>query len=262
MLEVRDVRFRYRRSRTDAVRGVSFAVHRHAHTAILGPNGAGKSTLLRLVLGLLEPAEGSIRLWGRSVREWGRRALARRVGVVSQDRPPDFPITVRDFVELGRNPHLSPWRGAGEVDRTVVRRSLERTDIAALAERRLDELSGGELQRAKLARALAQEPAMLLLDEPTAHLDLGHELQIFALVSRLARDEGLTVVSVTHSLPLAGRFADTCLLLAGGEPIAWGSPAEVLREEPIERAFGWPVRVVDLGGLGRQVVPLEREAEG
>lgn len=257
---VADVRFRYPGAATPALRDVTLEVAAGTHAAIVGPNGAGKSTLLRVLLGILCPERGSVRFGGRELGGWGRRELARRVGVVSQEAPPDLPLTVREFVEMGRYPWLRPWEGPGARDRRTVREALERTELAALAERPISALSGGELQRTRLARALAQEPGTLLLDEPTAHLDLGHGVRIFELVRSLVLEEGMTAVTVTHDLGLAGRFADRVALLSAGRIEAEGPPRAVLRADTVERAFGWPVQVVDLGPLGIQVIPLDSGA--
>lgn len=250
------VEFGYRGASSPVLRAVSLQVPEGAHTVIVGPNGAGKSTLLRLLIGILRPGAGRIRFRGRDVAGWGRRELARHVGVVSQEPPPDLPLTVGEFVEMGRNPWLRPWEGLRELDHRAVENALDRTELRGFAGRPISALSGGELQRAKLARALAQEPEVLLLDEPTAHLDLGHEVRIFELVRSLVRREGLTALSVTHSLGLASRFADRLVFLARGRVEAEGPPGSVLRPDTVERTFGWPVEVVDLGALGLQVVPL------
>lgn len=247
---------RYPGASREALTDVTLGFPAGSHAAVLGPNGAGKSTLLRAILGLVSPSRGQVRLWERPASAWRRRELARRAAAVGQDRPPDFPLTVTAFVEMGRNPYLRPWEAPGPRDRTAVARALERTDMSSLAGRRISELSQGELQRAKLARALAQEPRLLLLDEPTAHLDLGHEVEIFHLVRALVQDEGLTAVSVTHSLHLASRYADVLVLLSGGRVAATGTAEAVLRAATVERAFGWPVRVVDLEPFGLHVVPL------
>lgn len=251
----RDLRFRYRGATEAALRGVGLEVPVGSHAAILGPNGAGKSTLLRLLLGILSPAGGEVRLLGRDPRTWGRRALARRVAVVSQGPPPDLPLRVVEFVAMGRNPWLRPWEAARPRDRRAVERALGRTRLRELAERPIGAVSGGELQRAKLARALAQEPEVLLLDEPTAHLDLGEEVRIFQLVDALV-GEGMTAVTVTHNLGMAVRYADRMAFLAAGRVLAEGPPEAVFRPDVVERAFGWPVEVVDLGPLGRHAVPL------
>lgn len=254
-LEFRDVSYRYPGTDRDAVDGVTLSFEEGVHHAVLGPNGAGKSTLVRLALALRRPTRGTVRLAGRPVEDWDRRRIARRVGVVSQEPPAPFPLTVRSFVEMGRNPYVRPWAGLGEEDRTVVERALERVDLSGLAGRGLTDLSGGELQRAKVARALAQEPRTLLLDEPTAHLDLGHRVRIFRLVDRLVREDGLTAVTVTHDLNLASRFAGRMVLLVEGRVVEEGTAEEVIRPGPVERAFGWPVRVEDAGPDGRVVIP-------
>lgn len=256
VLELREVRFRYPRSESEAVAGVTILIEEGGHTAILGPNGAGKSTLLRLMLGILEPTAGRVLLWGRPTAEWDRRQMARMVGVVAQDRPPDFPLSVRAFVELGRNPHLRAFQRLGPGDRKAVEQAIQATDLRSLSERLLGQLSGGELQRAKLARALAQEPRILLLDEPTAHLDLSHGVEFFDMLAELASREGLTVVTVTHDLHLASRFARDALLLSKGCPVASGSVRRVLEPGHLERAFTCPVQVIELGELGQHVVPL------
>lgn len=259
--EMLGVDFRYRGGARDAVHDANLSIPTARHTAILGPNGSGKSTLLRLLLGILRPRRGSVRLWNRQVSEWPRRDFARKVGVVSQEQPPDLPLSVRTFVEFGRNPHLKPWAGLQRQDREAVARALVRTELVELADRSISGLSGGELQRAKLARALAQEPEILLLDEPTAHLDLGHELRFFHLIRELVDREEITVVSVTHNLHLASRYADLLVLLRQGSITALGSVREVLQPAAVGRAFGWPVKVIDLGPLGVQVVPLAPEQD-
>jgi iron complex transport system ATP-binding protein len=256
VLELSDVRYRYARSEAEAVAGVTLVVQEGEHTAILGPNGAGKSTLLRLMLGILGPSRGRVLLWGRPSAEWERRQMARMVGVVAQDRPPDFPLPIREFVELGRNPHLRPFQRLGPADREAVDRAIQATDLRTLSERHLGQLSGGELQRAKLARALAQEPRVLLLDEPTAHLDLSHGLEFFDMLADLASRERLTVVTVTHDLHFASRFAREALLLSEGRPVASGPVRRVLDPLHLERAFTCPVQVIELGDLGQHVVPL------
>ncbi len=254
-----DIHYAYPGRPGPAVDGVDLELGGGRHTCIVGPNGAGKSTLLRLMLGLLTPDRGQILLWGRTVADWPRRALARRVGVVAQDPPPRFPISAREFVEMGRHPHLRPWQRLGPVDREAVENALRHTELTELVGRSISSLSGGELQRTKLARALAQEPRLLLLDEPTAHLDLGHGARIFGLIDRLMRERGLSAVTVTHDLGLAGRFADRVVLLSAGRAVADGDARQVLTADHLRLAFGHPVEVVDLGPLGLQVVPTGPE---
>ena len=254
------VTFRYPESARPAVDGVSIDVPAGACTAVLGPNGSGKSTLLRLLLGTLTPQSGSVSFDGRAMREWPREAMARAVGVVPQGEEAVFPITVREMAAMGRYPHLGPWRREGAADRRAVDEAMRRCDVLALSHRALSTLSGGERQRVRLARALAQEPAALALDEPTAALDVGHEMAIFELLRDLGR-QGTTVLLVTHNLNLAARYADRLVLMDRGRVAAVGAPAEVLTRDTVERVYGWPVRVVAHPGPGPdagapQVIPL------
>ena len=233
---------RYGAGAPDVLTDVTMEVPAGSLYAVLGPNGSGKSTLMRLLLGVLAPVEGSARVAGREAREWNRRELAREVGAVAQSEAQPFPMTVRELVSMGRYPHLGPLRPEGDEDRAAVREALERCDAAQLSTRFVSTLSGGELQRVRIARALAQTPRALALDEPTASLDIRHEMSILQLL-RESADTGLTVLLITHHLNLAARFADRMLLLADGRVAAEGSPEEVLREEILGEVYGWPVAV-------------------
>jgi iron complex transport system ATP-binding protein len=260
----RDLTFRYPDATADAVDEVTVEVPAGSCTAVLGPNGSGKSTLLRLMLGTLSPASGQVELDGRPVVEWGREEIARAVGVVPQGEEAVFPMTVREVVAMGRYPHLGPWRREREADRRAVEQAMRRCDVMAFAGRPISTLSGGERQRARVARALAQEPAALALDEPTAALDVSHEMAIFELLRDLGR-AGTTVLLVTHNLNLAARYADRLVLLDRGRVAAAGAPAQVLTRETVERVYGWPVRIDRHPGPGPdsgapQVVPLSGEA--
>jgi len=260
----RGVSFRYPEAGRPALDGVSLEVQAGACTAVIGPNGSGKSTLLRVLLGTLRPDAGEVRLDDRPVAEWTREAIARQVGVVPQGEEAVFPVTVREMVAMGRYPHLGPWRREGDADRRAVERAMRRCDVGAFAARPISTLSGGERQRARVARALAQEPAALALDEPTAALDVAHEMAIFELLRDLGR-AGTTVLLVTHNLNLAARYADRLVLLDRGRIAARGAPAEVLARETVERVYGWPVRIDRHPGPGPdagapQVVPLSGEA--
>ncbi|MEN8374271.1 MAG: ABC transporter ATP-binding protein [Gemmatimonadota bacterium] len=258
----RGVTFRYPRSARPALDGVDFHAPAGVLSTVIGPNGSGKSTLLRVLLGAHVPTTGEVTFAGASVPAWDRRALARRVGVVPQSETVAFPMRVRDYVAMGRYPHVGPWRPMADSDHAAVSDAMARCDAGAFADRLLSTLSGGEMQRVRIARALAQEPEALVLDEPTAALDVRHEMAIFSLLLGLAR-EGRAVVLVTHSLNLSGRFADRVLLLDRGRPRAEGPPGDVLRQEHIERVYEWPVRITTHPGPGRdqgapQVVPLRR----
>jgi iron complex transport system ATP-binding protein len=264
MWRVADLSFRYPEAERNAVDGVSLEIPSGACTAVLGPNGSGKSTLLRLLLGTLRPRQGEIVFGGRPLREWGRAALAREVGVVPQGEEEVFPLSVQEMVAMGRYPHLGAWRREGEADRRAIEQAMRRCDVLGFADRLISTLSGGERQRTRIARALAQEPGTLALDEPTTALDIRHEMAIFELLRELLHT-GVTVVLVTHHLNLAARYADRLIVLEGGRLAAAGTPSEVLTRELVERVWGWPVRVVPHPGPGAdagapQIVPLSGEA--
>ncbi len=246
----------YPRAPRPALDGVGLDVPAGSLYAVLGPNGSGKSTLLRVLLGALPARAGEVELDGRPLASWGRKELARTVGVVAQSESVAFPLKVREMVAMGRYPHLGALRAEGPADRRAVDAALARCDVGDLRERDVTTLSGGELQRVRIARALAQEPRALALDEPTASLDVRHEMSIMELL-RDAADAGLTVLLVTHHLNLAARFADRVLLLHQGRVAAEGTPREVFREDVLEAVYAWPLRVDEdpVAGAPR-VVPL------
>ncbi len=252
----------YRDAARPALDDVTMDVPAGLLYAVLGPNGSGKSTLMRALLGFLQLRAGEVRIGGLPVQSWTRRGLARRVGAVTQFEEMPFPLTVRELVAMGRYPHLGPMRSEGPADRAAISRALEECDVTALSNRPANELSGGELQRVRIARALAQEPDALVLDEPTASLDIRHEMAIFQLLHHSA-DRGRTVLLVTHNLNFAARFADRILLLDQGRVAMEGVPGEVLRKEIVEDVYGWPVKVRhdDLTGA-LQVTPLSRPEPG
>lgn len=259
-LEARDVVVRYRGAARPAIDGVSLTLEPGRLVGVAGPNGSGKSTLLGALTGLLEPASGSVLLDGRPIREWAPRDRATRIGVVSQREEYPFAWRVGEVVAFGRYARLEPLAGLGNEDRAVIARSMQRADVLGLADRRIDTLSGGEWQRVRIARALAQEAAILVLDEPTAALDLGHEMEVFELIRELT-DEGMASVLVTHHLNLTARFADRLLVMHEGRAVGEGAPAAVLGTELLERVFGWPVRLDQVDGVP-QVVPLRRGRTG
>lgn len=255
--EARNLSVRYRSSAPPALDRVSMAVPESCFYAVLGPNGSGKSTLMRALLGLVAAESGEALFDGRSTGDWTRRDLARRVGAVSQRESTAFPITVRGLVEMGRYPHLGPLRPMTRRDRAAVEEALERCDAVELAEREVGTLSGGEFQRVRIARALAQEPSALMLDEPTASLDVRHEMGILRLL-RDAADRGTTVFLVTHHLNLAARFADLALLLDRGQVAAEGDVSRVFQRETLERVYEWPLSVTTDPTTGApSITPLD-----
>jgi iron complex transport system ATP-binding protein len=258
----RDVWYRYPATGADAVSGAEIDARPGEIVAILGPNGAGKSTLLRLLLGVVAPSRGTVSFDGRSATEWGTVERARRIGVLPQHETPAFPVTVGELVGMGRYPHLGRWRRPGPVDRSAVRSALARCRVEELHERSFATLSGGERQRARLARALAQEPDALALDEPTAALDVAHEMEIWEILREEAI-RGRAVVLTTHHLNLAARYADRLVLLEDGRAGATGAPGEVLTADTVSRVYGWPVRVEPLDEPGRppQVLPLRPQTD-
>ena len=227
------------------VREVTAEVERGEWVALIGPNGAGKTTLLRAIAGLL-PYDGQISLFERPAADLERRERARLLAVVPQE--PETPpwLTVAEYALMGRTPHLGPLAREGAADRDAAARALDRLGLEPFAERPLGTLSGGERQRVVVARALAQEAPIVLLDEPTAALDIGHQQQALELLDALRSADGLTLVAAMHDLTLAAQYADRVLLLAEGRIVADGAPADVLTESALAEHYGASVRVVTL----------------
>jgi cobalamin transport system ATP-binding protein len=244
----------------EILRDVAFDVAAGSWVCAIGPNGAGKTSLLHAVAGLL-PFEGRVGLWGREVGAYPRRERARLVALVPQQPVIPEGVTVKDYVLLGRTPHLGVLGTERRSDLVAVEQALDQLELVWAAERRLDTLSGGELQRVVLARALAQEAPLLLLDEPTTGLDLGHQIRVLELVDELRREHGLTVLSTMHDLTLAGRFADRFALLSEGRLVSKGSRADVLDAAVIAEHFGASVRVIGDGDIGWAVVPVSERGE-
>jgi ABC-type cobalamin/Fe3+-siderophores transport system ATPase subunit len=210
--------------------------------ALIGPNGAGKSTLLKLLMGLIEPNDGEVLLEQQTLSRFKRRAIAQRVALVPQDVSLGYAFSVREVVAMGRNPHLGYFQAESEQDRKLIQQALQKTDLLAMADRRVDQLSGGERQRVFIARALAQQTPILLMDEPTANLDLCHQLELLTLLRTLAQ-EGHLVITAIHDLALAARFCDRLVMLSQGKVVADGLPDEVLTEDSLRRYFSIDARV-------------------
>jgi len=251
IVDVRGARHAY--GRRVAVDGVSFTAREGEFVGLLGPNGAGKSTLIRLVAGLLAPSAGTVRLGGFDPHAAPRRLVARVCALVPQEPRLDWPFTVRDVVMMGRSAHQGLLGIAGRDDLGAVEGALTACDLQHVAARRVDALSGGERRRVFFARALAQEPRVLLLDEPTAFLDLAHQVAAMEM-ARLAARGGLCVVAVLHDLNLAAAACDRLVALREGKVVAEGSPSEVLTEERVREVWGVPVWRGQNGATGATVV--------
>ncbi|MFI5279313.1 MAG: ABC transporter ATP-binding protein [Gemmatimonadales bacterium] len=262
VFELRNATVRYAGSREPQLADVSLTVAAGECVALVGPNGAGKTTALRALLGLVPLESGHALALGREVGLWRRPALAREVAAVGQREEPVFPIRVGEAVAMGRYPHLGPWRRFGRVDNDAVRDAMDRTDVTSLKGRWVQTLSGGEWQRVRLARALAQQPQALVLDEPTASLDLRHEMELLELVVGLVRERGLAAIIVSHHLNAAARFADRLALLSKGRLVLADVPARVLVPDVLTDVFGWPVAVHRLPDGAVQIHPERRPISG
>jgi iron complex transport system ATP-binding protein len=254
-----DVSARYPRAADPTLRAVSLTAAAGELTAVVGPNGSGKSTLIRTLLGRVAVVGGGITVDGAALLALSRRDVARRVAIVIQREEPFFGIPVREYVSLGRHPHLGAWSASREDD-PVVHRAFAAAGISDLAARTTDTLSGGEWQRVRIARALAQDTPALVLDEPTTFLDIAHEMETFELLARLAGD-GRAVLVVSHQLNLVARFARHVVLLHGGRVISSGSPDEIMQAPILESIYHWPLVIARDPVVGAPtLVPLRRAA--
>lgn len=239
-----------------AITGVEFTIEEGEFVGILGPNGSGKTTLLRAMSGVKAPDCGQVRLGGRDLRSLSPREIAQHIAYVSQDVTIELEFTVEEVVLMGRTPHLSAVGWESKHDLKVARHAMELAEVTHLAARRITELSGGERQRAMIAMALAQEADIMLLDEPTSHLDIAHQLAVLDLFKQLRSDHGRTVVAVFHDLSLAGEYCRRLILLDKGKVVAIGSTEEVLTTETLEQVYHMPVLVQKNPISGRPMVVL------
>ncbi len=235
MLDIRNISFGY--GSANVLSEVTFRADRGECIGIIGPNGAGKSTLLKTLSKILKPTSGKVILCGKDLERYAAKELARNVAVVPQDTNIGYDFTCQEVVLMGRNPHLRRFELEGKKDLDVTQESMVLTRTWHLRERPFSEISGGERQRVIIARALAQEPSVLLLDEPVSHLDINHQIEILDLVGRLKNGRGLVVIIILHDLNLAARYCDRLILLAGNGIMAAGGPEEVLTRDNIGRAF-------------------------
>jgi iron complex transport system ATP-binding protein len=243
-----------------AVRDFCLSVSKGEVFGLLGPNGSGKSTIIRLLSGVLSPNRGRIHFAGRDLTSYRREALARRIAVVPQETQIASPFSVLEVVLMGRSPHQGRLGFESQADIALARHAMELTEVNELERRAIHELSGGERQRVMLARALAQTPQLLLLDEPTAFLDIKHQVEVYDLVRNLSRHEGLTIVSILHDLNLASLYCDRLALLKSGEVFCSGAPEEVLTYVNIKAVYETEV-YIGLNDITRKIHILPLDAE-
>lgn len=250
MIEVSEVHFSY--GSRPVLNGVSFDLHKGEYVCILGANGCGKTTLLKTMLAFLRPQQGSIRLYGQDVHHMDERSLAKKIAYIPQTHTPPFPFTVRDVVLLGRTPHLSRMCQPTKKDQKIARQAMERLGISAYADRCYTQLSGGQRQMVLIARALTQQPDLLIMDEPTASLDFGNQYLVLEQMRCLAR-EGMGVLMVTHNPDHALYCADRIIAMRGGRIVAMGDASDVVTEPTMQQLYGMEIKV--------RTVSLEAERE-
>ena len=237
------------------LKNVSLEVNSGDFLGVLGPNGSGKTTLLKCISGILKPVSGQVLLEDRPLEGYSRIEIARTISVVPQGVEAGFQFPVAEFVALGRIPHLKPFRGETDADRSIVAWAMEATGITSMADRYFGELSGGERQRAVIAQALAQQPRLLLLDEPASFLDIAQEAEIFNLVKKLNRQYNIAVMVVLHDLNLASRYCDSAILLHHGTVFAQGAPPDILTPEKIRDVYHTEVETLYYKGA-KYIVPV------
>ena len=259
IIEVEHLSFGYT-PQSEILKDISFEVKAGAFLAIVGPNGAGKTTLLNLLCGLLRPEAGSIRIDAARIKSYSVKELAQIIAVVRQEFVPVFDFSVTEVVSMARTPYLGTFGFESKTDREIVDEALKATDTAQFAPRSLGTLSGGERQRVFIARALAQNTPILLLDEPTSFLDLKHQVGIYDLLKAAQLEKGKTIVAVTHDINLAAQYADVTLLLAADSGYQYGRARDVFSPEQIEKVFG--VRIFS-GKVGQEkfFIPLGKFAK-
>ena len=231
------------------LKNISFQVPHRDFFIIIGPNGSGKTTLMKVISGILKPQNGELKILNRPIDQYHRKALAKTIAFVPQMTFADFPFTVTEIVLMGRSPYLGVLGLEQENDLEVANQAIAFTGLENLAHRKLDQLSGGEQQRVFIARAICQEPDIILLDEPTASLDLAYQVRIMDLMEKLKTEKGITVVMVSHDVNLAAMYADHLMLLHKGQVVCQGLPDEVLTYKTLEETYGCTL-LVDESPLG------------
>ncbi|MBU0996115.1 MAG: ABC transporter ATP-binding protein [Proteobacteria bacterium] len=246
-IDVKNIYFSYKKEIVLA--DISFSIEKGRFFVIIGPNGSGKTTLMKMLSGVEKFKKGKLKLFGRSIRRHARKELARQMAFVPQTIPTDFPFTVTELVLMGRTPYLGVLGVHGEKDRDIAEKAMQFTGIAHHSQKKLNQLSGGERQRVFIARAICQEPDIILLDEPTASLDLAHQINVMSLMEKLKKEKGLTIVMVSHDLNLASMYGDDLLLLKNGTIVKMGSPRDVLTESILKKTYGCEL-IIDQSPMG------------
>ncbi len=247
-VEIKKLSFSY--SENEVLKNIAFSISEGEFFIIIGPNGSGKTTLMKIIAGLLKPKQGKLKIFDRPLKDYTRKDLAKTIALVPQMTLVDFPFTVTELVLMGRSPHLSTLGFEQEKDLEIAKNAMALTDIEHLAHRPLDRLSGGERQRVFIARAICQEPKIILLDEPTASLDLAHQVKVMDLMEKLKKEIGFTVIMVSHDVNLAAMYGDCLLLLKEGQIVSMGKPGAVLTYKTLEKAYDCML-LVDESPLGK-----------
>lgn len=258
MIDVRSLFFRYRQDWV--LQNISFTIEKGEFIGVIGPNGSGKSTLLKLLCRLLSPQKGEVLLDNGSLKEMKQREIAKKIAMVPQEAHSLFPFRVIEIVLMGRSPYLGHLMFEGAKDLEIARRAMDWTETLSISERFIDELSGGERKRVFIARALAQVPEVILLDEPTANLDIHHQVDFLNLILSLNQEKGLTIIMASHDLNIASEYCDRLILLKGGKIYKMGPPQEVITRESIEEVYGCKVWVDEnpISGMPR-ITLLKKE---
>jgi len=246
-IDVKNLNFFY--GNIPALKDLTFSVSKGDFFIIIGPNGSGKTTLMKVMAGIFKPKTGRLKILNRTLEKYTRKDLAQTMAFVPQMMPVDFPFSVLEVVLMGRSPYMGMLGVEQEEDLKIAEQALAFTGVEHLAHRKLDQLSGGEQQRVFVARAICQEPEIILLDEPTASLDLAHQIRLMDLMEKLKNETGITVVMVSHDVNLAAMYCDRLLLLKNGEMVCLGTPDEVLTFQTLEAAYGCTL-LVDESPLG------------
>jgi iron complex transport system ATP-binding protein len=246
-IEAKNLSYSY--DNNDVFKDLSFSVPKGTFFIIIGPNGSGKTTLMKVLSGIKRPDKGKLYILDKVIEQYSRRSLAQTIAMAPQMTTVDFPFTVREIVLMGRSPYKGLLGFDNQTDLQIAQQAMAFTQVEHLAKRKLGQLSGGEQQRVLIARAICQEPEIILLDEPTASLDLAHQVRVMDLMEQLQKKKNITVIMVSHDINLACMYAQSLLLIQNGKIVSIGSPAQVLNYKTLEQAYGCPL-LVDQSPLG------------